>query len=114
MAPLASYMAAGSGSACRWNKNRFNPTTKCSVAQRLERANHAGNACALAQLREQRARGIGVSFAGIGRIGPNSVVNNLRRFLYVHVQCRFAYIHTLLEPVIAGLADGSRFGFRRV
>src|SRR5271170_5668764 len=80
------------------------------VTPRMEGAEHAGNSAAFAQFAEQRAGCVGVGLAGIGGIGPDRVVNDLRCFFQIHVQSGFEYIDTLLQAVVTRLANRGWLG----
>src|SRR5580693_8565584 len=76
----------------------------------MERAEQARDSGALAQFAEQRAGSVCVGLVGVGGIGPDGVVDNLRRFLQIHMQGGFAYVQTVLQAVVTRLADCSRLG----
>src|SRR5260370_40134494 len=76
-----------------------------SVRQRLKRPQHSRNPCPLPQLCQHSAGSILISFPRVGRIGPHSVINNLRRFLQVHVHRRLTNIEPLLHPLITSAAS---------
>ena len=80
------------------------------MRQRLERPQHRGHPRALAQFGQQGVGGILISLARIGSIGPYRVVNDLRGFFQIQVQGSFENVRTLLQALIAGLADFSASG----
>src|SRR5271167_4686048 len=84
------------------------------VASRMEGAEHAGNSGAFAQFAEQRAGCVGVGLAGVGGIGPDRVVNDLRRFFQVDVQGGFVDVGALLQAIVTALADRRRLGALRM
>jgi len=48
-----------------------------------------------------------VGLAGVGRVCPNGVIDDLGGFFQFHVQRGFHQVQTLLKPIIAALANCS-------
>ena len=65
---------------------------------------------ALAQFGKQCTSRIGVGLAGIGRIGPHRVIDNLRGILSRPYEGSFAHVHAFLQAIVTRFANGSRFG----
>ena len=80
------------------------------VRQGLICAEQEADAGAFAQLREQCVGGIQVSGAGIGCVGPDCFIDNLRRFFRIHVEGGFQTIGLLTHLAVAAMADRGRFG----
>src|SRR5208282_398846 len=73
-------------------------------------AEQESDAGAFVQLREQRLGGIQVGSVRIGCVGPNRVIDNLRRFFRVHVESGFHEVGLLADITVAAMADRGRFG----
>ena len=75
------------------------------MGHRMERATHSIHACTLAQLGKQGAGSVAVRLAGVGRISPHCIINNLRGFFQVHVQRCLANVQAALQAFMTGLAN---------
>ena len=82
----------------------------CSlVRQRLMAAEHKPDAGAFVQLRQQRRSGMQVGSIRIGCVGPNRVIDDLRRFFCVHVESGFHEVGLVADIAITVMTDRGRF-----